>query len=158
MKVVPTKPISPARAYVDQGRRLKEQLGIVFRKTGEAIPILEHAARNAFWRIPRTMLEKLAKDRGVSSDFNHVYDLVAALVQNILGPLSDNDLQDILATRGVAPPNHLPEALTEEVVEAVADKDDVVELKVLGGRQIKLTRHCVPPKGKRHRLATRWLK
>jgi len=69
LKVNPTKHLSPASAHVAQGRTLEEQSGVVFRKAGEAIPILEHTTRNAFWRLPRTMLENIAKYQGLSSDF-----------------------------------------------------------------------------------------
>eukprot|EP00974_Lingulodinium_polyedra_P103074 9978188-Lingulodinium_polyedra.AAC.1 len=69
------------------------------------MPLLQHAARMAFWRMPRHMLERLAKDEGLECHNQGLYDLVKALVLHILGPLDPPDLAAIMAKRAPAAPS-----------------------------------------------------
>ena len=92
---------------------------------------LASTAMKAFWRLPRPILVKLAVDRGVKHSGLPIYDLVASLVKNIMS-CTDEELKGILAQRGVVAPNPFPNGFDDEVLEATAEKEDLVEIKAPG--------------------------
>eukprot|EP00974_Lingulodinium_polyedra_P069059 6686397-Lingulodinium_polyedra.AAC.1 len=57
--VVPTTPVAPVHAFELLGRKLGQSLGIVLQQVGKPVPMAVHAARQAFWQVPGSELEKL---------------------------------------------------------------------------------------------------
>lgn len=128
--VVPTAPVSPARQKVLQGGKLAKVSGVLLHRTGEPVPILKHAARNAFWQLSSQQLRKLAEDQGLSCNKGAgAYELVRLLVLHILGPQDDSTMDDIMSLRGLLPPDQVPPGLDESIVEAVAGHDAVDALR-----------------------------
>ena len=64
------------------------------------IPILQFAAHRALWQLPKDKLQRVATERGVEPEGNTIYDLVRALVVDLLPPMEEAVLQELLAARG----------------------------------------------------------
>eukprot|EP00974_Lingulodinium_polyedra_P000247 22568-Lingulodinium_polyedra.AAC.1 len=107
-------------------------MGVVAHQVAEPCSILQHAARHAFWALPRPILARLATERGVVVQGPSLVHLAQALVQDILQPLAPAELRRILHLRGQAPPSPIPEALTEEVLEEALTKDEVSAVEEWG--------------------------
>ena len=115
-EVVPCSPVSPATLYRFFHSRFPKTLGVVLRQDGDALSILRHAAEQAFWRLPKTQLDKLARDRGVRVDDPSLLTLLEALVRDILDGADEAQIDAILAKRAVAPPARFPTDLPTEVI------------------------------------------
>eukprot|EP00974_Lingulodinium_polyedra_P056963 5479344-Lingulodinium_polyedra.AAC.1 len=127
--IIPTEAICPARAFCRNGFALCNVPGICLQRVGKERGILEHAARHAFWRIPLTHLEKAAKELCITPSERSLYALVEALVRHALPRIKEEDLQAIMAMRGVPPCSPFPADLSEEVLQEVAGKDEVAGIK-----------------------------
>ena len=130
-KVLPSKTLSPAGAFVANGCKYLGTPGLVLMQTGPAQAILPHAARSCFWDIGLPQLQKVAKDLGVEPSAPVLYDTCDALVRDLLPGLEEAAYQRILALRGVSPHDPLPKTVPEEVLEEVFDKDGLKDYTVV---------------------------
>eukprot|EP00974_Lingulodinium_polyedra_P068985 6679093-Lingulodinium_polyedra.AAC.1 len=100
-------------------------MGLCLAQTGQPRSILEHAACNCFWKITLPQLQKLAADRGVVPPGKTLYEVVTALLQDILSPLDEDRLKAILALRSVVPVDPFStKDLPDDVLDNLADKEE----------------------------------
>ena len=78
------------------------------------------------------MLTKLAQDEGVAVP-NTVFELVSDLVEHCLPDVSPEELDRILALRGVTKPASIPEYVTDEGADELLGSDEAKAVKEWGG-------------------------
>ena len=104
--------------------------GICFLSTGPEQPMMEHAARNCFWKVPRTLLDKLALSLGVPKAGTEMV-LLWRLVTAIFPDMTPEDKANILELRGKRENEHEidPSFIPDEAVEELISKDDQEDVK-----------------------------
>ena len=131
-QIVPTKVVSPARHFVERGCKFAKGMGICLIASGPRQSVLFFSAKNCFFDVSREMLTKLAKERGVQ-DKTDLFDLCCALIADICTGISQNEIDEILAMRGVTAKPLIPADLEEEAVQALLSEEDAKEFKDLKG-------------------------
>lgn len=93
---------------------------------GGAEPLLALSARCAFWDLPSTSLDLLAKELGVVCEASaSLFAKVSALVLHILDDVGENDLTDIMRHRLLQHDVSYDELLeTAEVQHSLDEKDE----------------------------------
>eukprot|EP00974_Lingulodinium_polyedra_P051284 4931834-Lingulodinium_polyedra.AAC.1 len=127
-EVVPTAPVSPLHQFLDQGRKLSGQMGIVLAQTGPAQTVRVHAARNAFWQLGVGYLAKILALEGLAEPTpKDLFGYVTTLVQHILSPTPE-EFAEILSRRSEQMTSgDLP--LPVEAVEGLMDEEDLKDTK-----------------------------
>lgn len=117
-------------------------MGLAFEQTAAPTSLLKHAAKQAFWRLSKDQLSKLATDLGLQGTWTSTLQLCSALVASILAPIEEDEVASIVAQRGIAPPNQFPAELTTEVLEDAIGASEAQAFKDLGQMP---TQHPPPP-------------
>ena len=124
-EVLPSKVVAPVQAFMLQGRSVSGPTGLCLQQTGPSMSMLAFAAGPAFWDWGKALLERLATLRGVDVDpLATALSLCVALITNILGALSQEELDQILANRTKVLGNLTPQDFLVEVVKEVMGEKD----------------------------------
>lgn len=117
-------PLILARRY---GRSVRN-VGLVALPTGPSEGVLKAAARHCFWGITSGALD-LALDQLGMSKPSRVFDKIIALLQRLLGPLSDEELLKLLRRRLNTSDESLKGLLAADGVAEELGKQDVAMVK-----------------------------
>eukprot|EP00974_Lingulodinium_polyedra_P091270 8850489-Lingulodinium_polyedra.AAC.3 len=100
------------------------------------MPMLEWAARNAFWSVAKKTLQDLAGLRGVEYRKEAgVFDLVVELARSLLPGISDPDLMEVLELRVRRKVGEDPADLPTEEIADVIDGRDAREFEATPGAE-----------------------
>ena len=126
-KVVPVKALSPASSFLASGKQFGDHIGVTFQQCGPAVSMLHNAARNCFWAWTKAQLEKLMAYRMIPAVKPwDVFQACLLLIENILGPQSPEQLDDIFACRANPRSEVTPQGvdLEEELGDALDGQDE----------------------------------
>ena len=127
--IVPVNFVCPARQFTLQGFRLSGMMGAMIVEKGARLSILQHAARNAFWKLDATVMKRALLDLGVAAPTDPTeYGIVEALLLRILEGVPAETIAEILALRGVTAPKVMPD-IPDEVLDNLAGKEEVEKIK-----------------------------
>eukprot|EP00974_Lingulodinium_polyedra_P109637 10606640-Lingulodinium_polyedra.AAC.1 len=115
MKVVSAQGVSPAHLFLQQGRKLRPDMGLVWRQVAAPTTPLALAARMAFKQLNQEQLKKLMGILGLpTTKTQTLLDQLEACVRHALPELSDEEVWAILEQRAAAPAGLQPDELPEE--------------------------------------------
>eukprot|EP00971_Amphidinium_carterae_P013778 271496-Amphidinium_carterae.1 len=109
-EVVPVQLVAPQNCGAGAGE--ESGLGaIVFEADGAPSSLLQWAARKAFYKLPKAVLNRIANKIGAVIDGTSLFDCLLGLVRCILPELSEQEIVRIIETR-VVDKGHYAEVLT----------------------------------------------
>ena len=94
---------------------------------GEAMPLLQLAARKCFWSLPLHFLHQVEKELGLPQA-SGLYETLKSLVENVVKP-SEEELVDILAMRLRKSQSEYSTLLKEEILQEALPKDHLKEVE-----------------------------
>ena len=125
--VMLTEVVSPARVgMMDLDGVAGAFIG--WRLTGLPTKPLDHAASQCFWKLPKFILDKIARHLKVEKSVDE-FKLLLNILSCIFPEKTDGELAAILAIRGLAESEPSLNDLPEGVVDDLVDKGDQIECK-----------------------------
>ena len=103
---------------------------VCFRLTGLPTKVLQHAASNCFWQIPKYQLDKLARSLSVPVSAD-LFQLLVSLVQKVFPEHSPEMVSDILALRSKKKGDLTSADISDEILADLVDKDEQADFQEL---------------------------
>eukprot|EP00971_Amphidinium_carterae_P306407 6088965-Amphidinium_carterae.4 len=97
-EVVPAHLVAPLHLGAAVGIE-SDFTGIVFEADGHPATLLEWAARKAFYKLPKAVLNRIANKIGAVVEGTSLFDILVGLVRSILPALPEQELVRIIETR-----------------------------------------------------------
>lgn len=99
--VTPTEAWSPFHSFLaTKGKGFAEVGGMALCPTGNSLPLLHHACLKAFWKLPKTTLEKVRRAQGAKvAAGTTLVALLKGIIQAAMPALSLQRIAEILSQR-----------------------------------------------------------
>eukprot|EP00974_Lingulodinium_polyedra_P063043 6084276-Lingulodinium_polyedra.AAC.1 len=130
LQVCATEAVAPAAMFLQIGRRLVPQLGLVLRQVGELASPLVVCAKQAFAHLSHAQIKKLLAELGeqASKPPSLMEDVLKAISTALPG-LSDEAKKELLAKRGLPAPGLDPDLLPEDIWEDATNREEAEQIK-----------------------------
>ena len=132
LEVVPTQIVAPRQSLVVQDKGTKINTGVCFLKAGNPVSVFHNAAMNAFWQLPKYVIDKVAALYGVARKQTES-SMLDELLRILFPDAPDDEIWRMMSLRGLTPYEEeideadLPKSAFEDLVPD-SDKKDVQDV------------------------------
>ena len=141
-EVLPATAVSPMHYFMALGRKLPAcyRMGVVLLQHGAPLPVMLHAAQNAFFTLDLTKLKSLCAEEDIDTPGVTLAMTLTACIKFVVKKYTkktptDTELNAIVSLRCAEEANLVGEICDEDMLIDILDKDDQTALRELS---------CVP--------------